>query len=315
MDKKKAVILLLIAGLLWGTSGIFVHYLSPLGFSSIQMTAVRATVSSVFITLFMVFKNRASFRVGLPELWVFISLAATLFFACFLYYTSITRTSVCTAVILLNVYPVYVTVFSTFLFGERMTWLKASFIGAIVVGCCFISGVVGGLTFDAVGIVLGLLSGVSYAAYVLLVKFYNRKGIPSSSANLYSFFFMAVIALSVCEPVSLVKITAQNLMPALPLLIGLGICTFVIPFVLNSKALKVLPAGTASALCVMEPFSATMYSVLFFDERLDAAKIVGIVLILGAVVMLGLSETGERETAEQGRRFRTHAKKDNLTKV
>ena len=299
MNKKRAVILLLIAGLLWGTSGIFVHYLAPLGFSSIQMTAVRATVSSVFIIAFMLIKDRRSFLVKPSELWIFLSLAVTLFFACFLYYTSMVRTSVCTAVILLNMFPIYVTVFSAVFYGEKMTALKVSSIVAMVVGCSFISGIVGGLELDTVGVVLGILSGVSYAAYVLLVKYYNRRGISSSSANLYSFLFMAIIALSVCEPVSLVTLAADNPWPALPLLVGLGVCTFVIPFVLNAKALRELPAGTASALCVMEPFSATMYSVLFFDEQLDIGKIVGVVLILGAVVFLGVSETSGSESADR----------------
>lgn len=292
-QKRRAVILILIAGVLWGTSGIFVNFLSPIGFTSIQLTAVRATVSSVFIIAFMLAKSRKSFSAKPGELLLFLALAVTLFFSCFLYYTAMVMTSVCTAVILLDMYPVYVTLFSAILFREKMTVTKVVCIAVMIVGGGFVSGIIGGLKFDALGLIIGALSGVSYASYVLLVKFYNGRGVSSSSANLYSFLFMALIALSICEPISLFTVMTDNLAIALPLFIGLGVCTFVVPFVLNAKALKVLPAGTASALCVMEPFSASLFSVLLFHEPLDFGKILGAVLILSAVVVLGISETAE----------------------
>ena len=54
-----------------------------------------------------------------------------------------------------------------------------------------------------------------------------------------------------------------------------------------------LPAGTASALGIVEPMAATVFSVLFLGERLSILPAVGIVLILGAVFMLGKSEDSE----------------------
>ena len=72
-QKRRAVVLILIAGVLWGTSGIFVNFLSPIGFSSIQLTAVRATVSSVFIVAFMLVKSRKSFSAKPRELLIFLA--------------------------------------------------------------------------------------------------------------------------------------------------------------------------------------------------------------------------------------------------
>ena len=47
--KNKAFIYIIIAGLLWGTSGIFVHYLAPLGLSPLQMASIRGTVAACFM--------------------------------------------------------------------------------------------------------------------------------------------------------------------------------------------------------------------------------------------------------------------------
>ena len=55
--------------------------------------------------------------------------------------------------------------------------------------------------------------------------------------------------------------------------------------------MKYLPAGVASALGIVEPMAATIYSVMFFHERLGLLPGAGIVLILFSVFLLGKSET------------------------
>ena len=60
--KIKAFIYIITAGVLWGTSGIFVHYLSPYGFTAFQMTGVRAIVSFTCIVTYAIVRCRAAFR-------------------------------------------------------------------------------------------------------------------------------------------------------------------------------------------------------------------------------------------------------------
>ena len=50
--------------------------------------------------------------------------------------------------------------------------------------------------------------------------------------------------------------------------------------------LKDVPAGTATALGIIEPLSATVFSVVFLGENLTAPLVIGMVLILGAVFAL-----------------------------
>ena len=59
---------------------------------------------------------------------------------------------------------------------------------------------------------------------------------------------------------------------------------------LSSLAMKSLSAGTASALAVVEPMAATLFSVILFKEPLDLFSVIGIVLILGAIFMIGKAE-------------------------
>ena len=76
----------------------------------------------------------------------------------------------------------------------------------------------------------------------------------------------------------------------IPLILALGIVTFVLPYLLYTLALKELPAGTASALGIVEPMAATVFSVVIFREALSVYSVVGIVLILLAVFLLGKAE-------------------------
>ncbi len=300
VGKKGAIALIILAGLLWGTSGIFVTYLSEYGFTSIQLTATRVGVSTVILLIYSLLRSRKSFKVAWSNIPIFLLLGVSLFFSCFLYYTSMVKTSVSTAVTLLNMHPVFVTAVSSVVFKEKLSSVKIGAILSVVVGGCLVAGVIGGLKFDPVGIVFGLLSAISYAAYVLLCKYYNSKNIPSSCANLYSFTFMAIIAVSLCDPVSYCNIAISNAMPTIPILIGLAVCTFIIPFILNGIVIKTLDAGTVSSLSVMEPLSATVYSMILFSEENAIDQFIGIVLILGAAVVLGLNETrSEEKTAEE----------------
>ena len=59
--KNRAFIYIILAGVLWGTSGLFAHYLSPLGFSSVQMTGVRGIISAVALVVYALIKNKGFF--------------------------------------------------------------------------------------------------------------------------------------------------------------------------------------------------------------------------------------------------------------
>jgi drug/metabolite transporter (DMT)-like permease len=60
-----------------------------------------------------------------------------------------------------------------------------------------------------------------------------------------------------------------------------------------------LPAGTASALGIVEPMAATVYSILFLGEDLNIIPAIGILLILGAVFLLGKAEDSNNPDNEE----------------
>lgn len=291
--KKKAFIFIILAGILWGTSGLFVSALAPKGFSSLQMTATRGVVSLICFALYALIFNRRLFRIRLSELFLFMGSGLALFGTGFCYYTSMQMTSVSTAVVLMYTAPIFVTVFSVLFLGEKLTALKTVAIAMMIVGCCFVSGIIGGLKFDLWGILIGLLSGISYSAYNILTKIEMKRGCEPVSAAMYNFVFMSLISLSICQPADMVSNIDSVTTAAL--MIGIGVVTTVLPYLFYTLAMKDLPAGTASSLGIMEPLSATVFGMIFLSQLPDVFGFCGIALIVIAVFLLGRAEGGHKE--------------------
>ena len=127
--KTRAFIYIIIAGLLWGTSGLFVHVLSPYGFSSLQMSAMRGVVSALCMIVYALVKDRSLFCISKRELALFAASGVGIFGTATSYYVAMQLTSVSTAVVLMYTAPVIVMVYSVLVFGEKMTTLKGVSVG------------------------------------------------------------------------------------------------------------------------------------------------------------------------------------------
>ena len=287
---KKALIYIIAAGMLWGTSGIFVHYLSPYGFSPYEMSLVRGVVSFAVMSLYALIFNRSLFKAKWWQLLLYLGIGITLFATASCYYSAMQLSSVSTAVVLMYTAPIYVSIVSVLFMGEKFSWQKGVAIGVMLLGCCFVSGLIGGFKFDALGIAIGVLSGITYAAYNILTKLALKRGCSAVSATVYGFLFMSLTALIFASFDDVFSHAAAKPAVTVPLLLGLGIFTFVLPYFLYTLSMRELSAGTASALGIIEPMAACIFSFALLGEKLDTFSIIGILLILGAVFMLSLSE-------------------------
>lgn len=288
--KKLSFCFIVLAGICWGTSPVFVHYLAPYGFTSLHMTAIRGTVSFVCMLLFVLITNRRLFRTTLKDLLLYAVIGATLFGTAFCYYSAMQMTSTSTAVVLMYTAPIYVMLYSVLFMDEKISAVKIISLIMMLVGCCLVSGIITGLKFNIAGILVGVLTSWIYAAYNVLTKISVQSMREPVTVTLYSFMFMSIIAISVCDPIALVDNIAVSPIPTVPLGIGLGAVTFVMPYFLFTWSMKHLPAGVASALSIVEPMAATLFSAILFSEIPDTVSIIGIVMILASVFILSRTE-------------------------
>lgn len=300
MKQKKALIFIILAGLLWGSSCLFVSALKPY-FTPLQMTGMRGILAGIGMTVYGLLSNRSCFRVKPRWLLVFACNGACLFLTAFFYYSAMPLTGTPTAVILMYLSTVMVLIFSVIVWKERFTPLKAVSVVCVLAGCCLVSGVVGGLKFHLLGVIFGVLSGVTYTVYNILTKFSARHGQNPLSVTIYGFLTMSVISLFVVEPKVTFPILASEPAKLIPLVLGMGICTFIVPYFLYTLSLQELEAGTAASLGVVEPMAATVYSVLFLHEELTVYSAVGVVLVLVAVILLGKTEGHKKAKSNESK--------------
>ena len=182
--------------------------------------------------------------------------------------------------------------------GEKLTPLKLVSVAFMLIGCCLVSGIVGGIKFDMLGIAVGALSGIAYAAYNIFTKLSMQKGNDPICCTMYGFMFMSIVSLFFASPADIVKNATKAPLVTVPLLLGLGVVTVVLPYFLYTLSLRDIPAGTASALGIIEPMAATLFSVIILHEKLDIFSVCGIILILVSVFMLGKAEGKTKKDKE-----------------
>ncbi len=287
--KKSALLCVIGAGISWGTSGLFMYWLNPYGFDSLQVTAVRGVTSFLCMLLYIVCGNIRLLRAKPTDLLMYLGSGAALFGTSAFYYMSMQASSIATGVVLMYTAPVYVMIVSVLFFGEKLSRLKVFAVGCMLVGCCLVAGVFGGAEINTTGVFFGILSGISYAAYNLFTKWELRRGCSSATASLYNFLVVAIIGLCISDPAVLVEYASVKPSATVPLLLGVGIMTCFVPYILYSTALQSLPAGTAAALAIVEPMSATLFGLLL-GESLTVLSTVGVVLILLSVLLLNRAE-------------------------
>ena len=284
--KKSAFFYIVLASVLWGTSGLFAHFLRPFGFTSVQMTLMRGAVSMLIMVGFVLIKDRKLLLAPQKEILLLIGSGVSLFGTATAYYASMEASSVSTAVVLMYTAPVFVLIYSVLFLGEKLNFIKGGAVVIMLVGCALVSGIVGGMEFSLWGIIFGMISGISYSAYNIFTKILTMHKVPAVTVTSYNFIIMTVLGLITAKPLNMIECAAAAPTVTVPLMVGIGICTCILPYLFYTLGLKEIPAGTASSLGIIEPLSATIFSVCFLGEALTLPLIIGMILICGAVITL-----------------------------
>ena len=291
-DKANGTLLIILAGIFWGSMGIFVRGLADLaGFTSIQIVSLRLTVAAVTFTLILLRKDVKGFRIVLRDIPLFLGLGlgSVLFFAA-CYFTAIQMMTLSVAAILLYTSPIWVMLMSLLFFREKMTKTKLLALVISFLGCILISGVGSGESnITVIGILIGLGSGIGYGLYSLLGTIALRR-YSTYTVTTYTFIIAAIGSLFLCSlPDLWHKITVCSRKPYLFIFIILtGLVTAVIPFLTYTLGLEQIEASRAAILATIEPLVATLIGVVVFHEYLTLMSAIGIICIIAAIILLNL---------------------------
>ncbi|USK70040.1 DMT family transporter [Peribacillus asahii] len=286
MDNKLALLLIGTGASLWGIIGLFVTSLYEMGFSPIQVVTIRALSATLFLVIYIIFKNRQLLKIKVTDSKYFIGtgiFSFVLFNWCV--FSAIKETSISVATILLYTAPAFVTIFSRFIFKELLTTRKILALLITFIGCSFVIGILPNTneSISLYGLILGLGSGLFYALYSIFGKFALRK-YNSLTVTAYTFLF-AAIAVTPFSGLWLVVPLFSDI-KVWVYIIGLGFLSTMLPFIFYTKGLNTIESSQASIIATIEPVVASLVGFLIFHEKLNVWQYFGIFLVIAAVIIV-----------------------------
>lgn len=276
----------LIAGILWGTMGVFVNYFDSIGLGSIDIAAVRVFFASIIVVLLIVIKNPKLLRIRFKDIWCFIGsglISLMIFTIC--YFKTIVLSSMSVAAVLLYTSPVFVIVLSFIIFKEKITSIKALSCIVCVAGSAFVSGVIGSDTkISLTAFLLGISSGFAYALYSIFSRFALHKNYNSITITAYTFIFATSGLLSFVDLPTIVSSVLTKPSSCLMMLLS-GIITAVLPYLFYTKGLERIESGKAAVVAAIEPVVAVILGGVLFDDSLSLMQYFGIILVISSIVI------------------------------
>ena len=286
--KILSVISILVSGVCWGVISLFIKPLSAAGLSAMQVCCIRLLIAAPVFVIATLCVSPSLFRFRLKDIWMFIGtgVVSIFLFNVFYFYTII-QSEASVAVVLLYTSPIFVMIFSVLLFKEKIGVKKLVALVLTFVGCLFVSGVIGtGAKLRPMIALTGLLSGLFYALYSIFGKIALKK-YDALTVTTYTFLFAFVFAIPFSGMGKMVSVLSAS-----PKLLwygaGIALLSTALPYFLYTWGLKKLEPARAAILSAVEPIVGSIIGIAVFGEGRSVLKLVGIVLVLGAIIILNV---------------------------
>ena len=287
MNKKLIGIVCAIgAAVCYGTNPL-ARFLYAEGMNIPSVLFYRFSLAWVIVAIVMLFRKE-SLRVNWRE-FLTLSVLGLLFIASSTtLYTSFSLMPSGIASTILFTYPVMTAAIMTLFFRERLTLGTVVSIALSLVGGALLSFNDEGGTFSLLGIVLVLVSALTYALYIIVV---DKSPLQMSSfkINFYVLFYCAL------GNVVYALLSGQGLVlppsPTAWFWVGwLAVVPAIMALVMMVYAAKYLGSTPTAILGALEPMTAVLIGVFVFAEPFSPRLLLGIVLILSAVILVVLAK-------------------------
>lgn len=194
-----------------------------------------------------------------------------------------------TASVLHFVYPAAVALGGLVFFREKKSFREWIAMGICVVGIALFYDP--GKPMDPWGAALALLSGVAYAAYILMLGTFH--GPEAQEAKGFLFNFWAILACSV----TLLPVCLLGGGLKLPNSVEGWVLCAVFAMAVNGGAVALFQQGTfriggqkAAILSTLEPITGVILGVLVLQETIGLGTGIGTVLVIAASILIAVSD-------------------------
>jgi len=282
-DKKRAIIKLSLAMLIFGSIGVFRRYI-PL--SSDWMACVRGVIGTLFLVCVVaISKKRVDKRAIKKNLWLLLVSGAAIGVNWILLFEAYRYTTVAVATLCYYMAPVIVILLAPVLLKERMTVKKSVCAAVAVFGMLLVSGIFDGGAVaggSGKGILFGLGAALFYASVMLMNQFI--KGISDYDKTIMQLGAAALVVLPYSAVTTGVKEFSTLTVPQVLLLLAVGIIHTGIAYWLYFGSMDKLSGQTVAVYSYIDPAFAVVLSLMVLREETGVLGIIGAVLILGSTL-------------------------------
>lgn len=294
-EQNKGYLMVLTAGTLWGTIGLFATILNNLGMEPFPVAFYRLLFASLLLMPVLLWQGRGIrlFRIsrkGLISCLLVGIVSQGIYNLC--YMNAIKLGGMATASVLLYTAPVFVALMSRIFFREPLSKNVLIAIAINICGC--ILTVTGGnfseISLSVFGIVMGILAGFTYGTLPVFSRLGADDEDPYTSA-FYGLAFGAVSLFFMVRPwrPEVTGITDYRMVLAL---IGFGIIPSALAYIIYFGGLgKIKETSIVPILASVETVAASVIGLIVFHQMLSPVKVLGIAMVFGSIIIMNLGKT------------------------
>ena len=223
-----------------------------------------------------------------------LALLAGVFFAAdlVLWHQAIADVGAGLSTVLANLQVVVVGVIAWLAFDERPSPRVLLGVPVVLGGVVLISGAIGGDAYGshpARGVVLGLLTGVTYAGFLIALRAGGRD-VRRPAGPLFAATWVGAVSAALLG-LALRDIDLVPSWPAHGWLALLALSSQVVAWLLIGISLPRLQAVVASILLTVQPVGTVALGIVLLDESPSPVQLLGVVVVLGGVTLASTRRT------------------------
>ena len=300
-NRKKGILLVLIATTFWGLMGINSRVLSMAGLTAMDISFIRCSAASVLFLGYMLIKKPNELKIDLMGIIAGCIYGIVCFVLGFMTYNiSVARVPISVATVLMFTNPIWVTIFGTLIFKDKMTFKKIFVVSMCILGCVCISDVLstGGANLDVIGVVAGLVNGITFAMQIVIPRFFEGK--YSKDSLLIYGFISSTIVLSFFTDFShfAVAFTGAGSIKVILNAFAIAVLSTFIANTFYVKSTEYIETQVTSILVSLEPILGSVFAFFIFGEVMSEMQIAGAAIVILAACILETDLVRLKEKAE-----------------